>query len=499
MARPGHQVNEDLAPSESELGARNTTCLANLESVEAWCTGEPIERSSPVQERDERTCCSPQQLSTWNKVLWSSQLELHHDVRKGLSLVSICELFLSRREPPVLRVTTLAYELLTRQRFLTALDVDTAIFSGSEARFSEVLRNNHFIRFLKVNISALALHRDICEAIATLANLEEVECFTVCECPVDFCAALAKILRTSTKLRALRIPNLRMSGTAATVFLPALLANSTLDELSFNSSAIGEACPEHRASFAKFLANARTMKKLTARAYSEVKPLSLKWILSGLLLNTTATEVTLEGFVVDADTADIMTCVLAGNRTLRVLDVKALSNYARVSREGSSTTSRQINFGPWLFALLRNETLQALTLPLKIWEPEQWEELFQSLQVKGSPLKLTIKGYCSERLLFEKLCGALQRSGREDQVSFDTTLFMVDRHEMIECKAFSKFHSNPCRDHGQMSRMLRRLASFAHVTTAHLCIWIPDVDEDQIYNMARYISTASALKELHLR
>lgn len=111
MARPGHQVNEYLAPRELELGACNTSCLADLEGVEAWCTGEPIERGSPGQERDERTCYSPQQLSTWNKVLWSSQLELRHDVRKGLSLVSISESFLPRTEPQVLRVTTLVHEL----------------------------------------------------------------------------------------------------------------------------------------------------------------------------------------------------------------------------------------------------------------------------------------------------------------------------------------------------------------------------------------------------
>ncbi|KAH6946268.1 hypothetical protein HPB50_012560 [Hyalomma asiaticum] len=478
MARPGRQVNEYLAPSGSELGACNTSCLAELEGVEARYTA----------------------LSTWNKVLWSSRLELRHDVHKGLSLVSTSESFLSRTEPQVLRVTTLVHELFTTQRFLTALEIDTASFNGSEARFSEALRSNHFIRFLKVSISpsTLALHKYICAAIATLANLQEVECFTACKCPVDFCAALAKILRTSTKLTALRIPNLCMNGTTAIPFLPALLANSTLEQLSFHSSAIAEARPQHRDLFAKFLAGVRTMKKFTARSYSEVRPLSLMWVLIGLLLNTTVTEVALDGFAVDADTTDIMTYVLARNRTLRVLDVKAFLYDALVSRERGPTTSRRTDFGPSLFALLRNETLQAVTLPLGIWRPEQWENLFQSLQAKASPLKLTIEGDCSERFLWQMLWSALQRSGVEDQVSFDTTFYILDRHEMIECKAFSEFHWDPCQDHRRMSRLFRRLPSFAHVTTAHLSIWIPDVDDGQISDIARYISTKSALKELHL-
>ncbi|KAH6920766.1 hypothetical protein HPB50_028244 [Hyalomma asiaticum] len=503
MSIPGRQVNDYIAPIESELGACNTSSLADLEGVEARCTGEPIERGSRGQQRDKRTCCSPQQLSTWNKVLWSSRLELRHDVRKGLSLVSTSESFLPRTEPQFLRVTTLINKLFTTQRFLTALDIDTASFNGSEARFSEALRSNHFIRFLKVTISpsALALHKDICTAIATLANLEEVECFTTCNCPVDFCSALAKILRTSTNLTALRIPNLCMNGTTAIRFLPALFANSTLEELSFHSSAITEARPQHRDLFAKFLAGARTMKKFTARSYNEVRPLSLMCVLNGLLLNTTMTEVTLDGFVIDADTADIITYVLTRNRTLRVLDIKALfsaSHDASMSTERGLTTSRQTDFGPWLFALLRNETLQAVTLPLRIWKPQQWENLFQSLQAKASPLKLTIEGDCTERFMWQTLWGALQRSGIEDQVSFDTIFSILDRHEMIECRAISEFYLYPCRDRGQMSRMFRRLPSFTHVTTAHLSIWIPDEDDGQIADIARYISTTSALKELHL-
>ncbi|XP_049273568.1 uncharacterized protein LOC125759206 [Rhipicephalus sanguineus] len=87
----------------------------------------------------------------------------------------------------------------------------------------------------------------------------------------------------------------------------------------------------------------------------------------------------------------------------------------------------------------------------------------------------------------------------EEQVSFDTTLYILDKHEMIECKAFSKFHSFPYQDdRGEVSRLFRRLPSFTHVTSAHLEIWIPDVDEALSSDIAHYIETTSALKELHL-
>ncbi|KAH8037848.1 hypothetical protein HPB51_018336 [Rhipicephalus microplus] len=86
----------------------------------------------------------------------------------------------------------------------------------------------------------------------------------------------------------------------------------------------------------------------------------------------------------------------------------------------------------------------------------------------------------------------------EKQVSFDTTLYILDKHDMIECKPFSKFHSFPYQDdRGQVSRIFRRLPLFSHVTSAHLEIWIPDVDEALSSYIANYIAKMSALKQLH--
>ncbi|KAH8037845.1 hypothetical protein HPB51_018333 [Rhipicephalus microplus] len=170
-----------------------------------------------------------------------------------------------------------------------------------------------------------------------------------------------------------------------------------------------------------------------------------------------------------------------------------------MSRDGGSTMSCQTDFTAWLPALAGNKTLEAVTLPLKVWEPEQWEDLFSILSARQTPLKLTIKGHCSERYLWQKLCGALRRTGMEEQVSFDSTLYILDKHDMIECKAFSKFHSFPYQDdRGEVSRIFRRLPLFSHVTSAHLEIWIPDVDEALSSDIAHYIAEPSALKELHL-
>ncbi|KAH7943784.1 hypothetical protein HPB52_011616 [Rhipicephalus sanguineus] len=499
MARPGMPVSDKHAPSGSELATPKMCCLDDLEGIQAWCAGEAAKQTSECEDAGKRTYCPPQLVSTWNKLLWGARLELRQTVREGLSLVSFSQPFLQPTNAKVLQATTLVQKLLSTHHCLTALDIDTDSFKGSEARFCDALRGNCFIRFLKMNINTFALHKDIYSAITSLPNLKEVDCPTDCECPVQFSAALAKLLRTSTKLTALRIPKLYMNGTGAVIFLPALVGNSTLEELSFHSSAISEARPEHRGSFAKFLADAKVLKKLAVGAYNEVRQLSLKWVLRGLLRNTVLSEITLEDFIVDADSADIMTDVLGRNRALRVLNILSLTYDAWMSRAGGSTTSCQTDFNAWLPALAVNETLQRVTLPLRIWKPEQWAELFLSLSLSARPFKLIIKGHCSERYLWEKLCGALRRTGMEEQVSFDTTLYILDKHEMLDCKAFSKFHSFPYQDdREEVSRIFRRLPSFTHVTTAHLEICIPDVDETLSSDIAHYIATTSVLKELHL-
>ncbi|KAL1430289.1 hypothetical protein MTO96_015169 [Rhipicephalus appendiculatus] len=155
-----------------------------------------------------------------------------------------------------------------------------------------------------------------------------------------------------------------------------------------------------------------------------------------------------------------MSEVLARNHTLRILDFSVLTYDAWMSRVGGSTVSCQTDFSAWLTALARNQTLEAVTLPLKVWEPEEWEYLFGILSERAKPFKLTIKGHCSERYLWEKLCGALRRTGMEEQ-----------------------------DDRGEVSRIFRRLPSFTHVTSAHLEIWIPDVDEALSSDIAHYIAT----------
>lgn len=157
------------------------------------------------------------------------------------------------------------------------------------------------------------------------------------------------------------------------------------------------------------------------------------------------------------------------------------------------------DFSAWLPALAGNETLEAISLPLNIWDPEQWEFFFESMSAKASPPKLTIYQQCADRKVLEKLSDALQRKGMEEYVFFNGALDVTDKPEMIACKGFSKL--SLCRygdPGGHASRVFRMLPSVAHVTAVDLYIRTECADEKFSSDIAHYIATSSALKELHL-
>ncbi|KAH6942768.1 hypothetical protein HPB50_010087 [Hyalomma asiaticum] len=476
IAAPEYPVNDEFAPSGSELATSTTIRLADLEVVEAGSMGEAVRPSSLREGVGSRACCSPHLVSIWNKLLWDTRLELRYTVRQGLTLASIAAG--SHTKVQTLGATALVHDLLTTHPCLTALDIDTEGLKGYEGRFLDALRGNRSIRFLKITFNTLAFSKDICSTITTLVNLEEVECLKACGCPMPFCAALAKLLQSSTKLRALRIPKLRMSGAEASVFLPALAGNTILEELSFHSSTISEARPEHRALFAKFLAGATALKKLSVSAYYELRKLSLKWVLMGLLRNTALVDVTLDDFVVDADSGDIMAEILTRNRALRVLNVSVVTYDAWMTRLGDTGSDH-----------VARENLGIRTVGGPFFEP----------LCKNEALEDGAKGRVQRSYLLGKTvrCTPTLRDGGARL--FDTNLNISVKEEILECKGFSEFSAFVYRDEqGRVSRILRRLPSLTHLTTAHLEIFKPYADEALSADIALYIATTSALKELHL-
>lgn len=314
MAEPEHPANDEAAPAASGTALSNIGCIAAQEGAETWRVSEGAYQTSQREQGDENTGCSAHQVSAWNRTLFDALLEVRLNGLKGMSLVSLPAI--SGTKVDVLGAMRLAHVLLSTYDFITALDVNTDTLKGFETCFCDALRRNHSVRFLKISMGDFASDTDIGSVICSIANLKELECLTYCVCPVQFWTALAKLLRTSDKLRALRIPSLRVVDTDCGVVLTALAANCSLEELSVHSSVVIDILQKQHDIFARFLASSNTLKKLSVLDSYQNRQVPLAPMLRGLMRNAFLTELSLDNFVVDAKTADIMAEVLVRNHCM---------------------------------------------------------------------------------------------------------------------------------------------------------------------------------------
>lgn len=466
-----------------------------------WCTGTTTSYPLSCTATERAGCHITAHLSKLNEFLWNARLELCSLPGKFLghfALVSIDEPSLPEPKRNQIRpAATLAHRLLKAHPCVAALNISTDSFKGSEALLRDALQDNLSIRSFKIHFSGYVRRKDFCSAIPSLTNLEELECSSASECPIAFCTALTEVLRKATSLRALRLPEVLIKGSGANDVLAALTTNGSLEELWIHGSVIGEASREYRSIFSKYIAASRSLTKLCVGSCNVGRQSSLKWILQGLLENRTVTDASITDFLIDPESAALMSKVLARNNVLRRLNITILALDAWTGRQRDVASTA--DYSSWLQALAENRTLEAVTLPLRICEPDSWAFLFTSLSAKNSRMKLTVSGQCSERYLWEKVCEALAGSGAEENVVFDTCVYVLQNSEIIRCRAFSQFYAFPCRDTwGEVYRTLILLPSLAHITSAHLEIWLPDVDQTLSKAIARYIQTTATLTKLHL-
>ncbi|XP_077522523.1 uncharacterized protein LOC144133354 [Amblyomma americanum] len=455
----------------------------------------------PLCTGTERAGCKiTAHLSKLNAFFWNARLELRKlcGTPAKLALVSIDEQGLPLPNRKQIRQgAALAHRLLKTHPCLAALDINTSSFKGSETLLRDALEDNASIKSFKIHFSGLVRREDFCSAIPSLMNLEHLEGSTAEDCPVALSSAITEALQRAASLRILRVPNLRMKGSNANEFFAALTASCCLEELSLHASMISEASLAYRAEFSRYVAATRTLTKLSVDSHNELRQNTMKWILEGLLENRTVTEVSLTDFVIDPESAAVMTEVLARNSILRRLNITtaALGAWERLQVDVASTA----DCSPWLHALAENGTLEAIALPLASFEPESWQLLFRALSTKNSLMTLTISGLRSQRYLWEKASEALISSGAEDNVSFETTINVVQNRESLRCRGFSQIYAFAYRDTWvEVDRTLVQISSLTHITSAHLEIWLPGVDKTMCMAIAHYISATASLRKLQI-
>ncbi|KAL1421557.1 hypothetical protein MTO96_022996 [Rhipicephalus appendiculatus] len=146
----------------------------------------------------------------------------------------------------------------------------------------------------------------------------------------------------------------------------------------------------------------------------------------------------------------------------------------------------------WIPALIENETLEELRIPLTIFQPPQWALLFRALPTKEN-LKVHIENsvYTHQHLSF--VCAELKSGGLEEKVSIGCYDFEHEIEPLL-CKAFAEV--NFSQPNERTVAALRLLPSCEHITSVTISIHRDNVAVSSAF--AEFLESTTALRKLHL-
>lgn len=457
--------------------------------------GAKLDLRSACTATEDQACCIVRHLSAWNELLWEVRLELRQlsGTRGRLAVASVeGARFLNPADAQAQKIASLVYWLLKTHRCVEAVDIRLCSLRAHDNLVVEAIQGNCVVRTLKLGFSFRSgrTHKVFGTAVASLGNLQELECNTVGQCSAEFSTALCALLRSNTSLSVLRIPELEMKKEEAQTLLTGLAANVTLKELSLHESAISEASASHRCTFATKLSNGAVLNTLCVRGFAQMRRDVFRWVLDCLQKSKTITKVTLPNVVVNEDTGPIITQIFTRNAVLRSFNMTGI-------RSGHNVQPEPL-FDPWHQALLNNQTLEEFTLPFNVWSPEQWTHFLSILSTKVSIRKITIELSLQDFQHLPEVYETLARGGAGEKVFFRSwvaccVLDSLVWKECSQCYAWLRSSTQPI-----FRRILQQLPLFAHVTSVHIDIWMPLLDEETSSIISTCIEKSQSLRKLHL-
>ncbi|XP_072146136.1 uncharacterized protein [Dermacentor andersoni] len=471
--------------------------LADIEGIKGFFSGHAVDHASPCTATEDRACHIVRHLTVWNEVLSQAKLELRETprTRSGLTVASIdCPYMRDHSLDTLHRVATLLHCLVKKHHCVTHVDVTMGRLNVYDELLCDALRGNQFVESLKLRDSfsrGLGPHSNFCAVVPTLPNLKHFECTSDAECRRCFLDALTSLLLTTRSLTSLHVPNVIMKFRAAKAFLTAIMACSTLRELSINFVFEFYAEEEICATFAEYLKSSTALTMLTfVGAY--LHSTSMQLILRGLEKNRTITRLDFREALVSEECGEAVANIFARNTTLRSIHITA-------SRQRGAFI-----WDVWLTSITENETLQELTLPFKIWRPQTWALFFRALSTKHSLKHVIIDGVATNAIALQQVCEALRESGAEEKVVFGPELgacfYRHDLH-LLRYHCFRDVIASQADDGADappLGSLLHQLCSLNHVTSLTVIIDPGTYREDLSSALADYVGTTTTLKKLRL-
>ncbi|XP_070380012.1 uncharacterized protein [Dermacentor albipictus] len=479
--------------------------LADIEGIRGFFSGEAIDHASPCTATEDRACHIVGHLTAWNEVLSQAKLELRESprTRSGLTVASIdCPYMRDHSLDTLHRVATLLHCVVKKHHCVTHLDVTMGRLTLYDELLCDALRGNQSVETLKLRDSfsgGLGPYSNFCAVIPTVPNLKYFECTSDAECRRSFLDALTSLLLTRS-LESLHIPNLNMSLRAAKALLTAIMACSTLKELSLNFNVVTYAQEEISATFAEYLKSSTALTTLNFVGRGYVYSTSMQLILRGLEKNRTVTRLDFRTAFVSRQCVESVANIFARNRTLRSVHISA----GRPDPYNIHQQRSTVTWDGWLTSLTENETLEELTLPFNIWKPLKWALFFRALSTKQNLKHVIIDGVATDAIALQQVCEALRESGAEEKVVFGPELGASCYRHYLHFLRYHCFRTVvACQaDHGTdappLGRLLHQLCSLNHVTSLTVTIDPGTYREDLSSALADYVGTTTTLKILRL-
>lgn len=476
--------------------------LAHLRGAYGTLTGSRIVYTAPCSGCNDRPCWLFEDLSVWNEFLCRASLQLR-EIAGRQSCLLLGQVNVSCLPPPALEdmrhAAAIVHYLLTAHYCVAAIDCNTGSLGTYEYLFFDALRRSKFVRSIKLHLAA-SCDRDniLCAAISCVDQLKELECSAGKEYPPLLQSALSSFLGKTRSLTALRFPELRMRTEHAEEFIRALGQNITVRELSLHASIISNASVAYRAQFAEYLKNTKTVRALTLVAHNKVEQAALKWALAGLQTNKSISSVSFVGFVAIRRNVQAVSKIFERDGCLRSFAVSA-PDHMLTSIAELEASQANLNYDCWRLALSKNQTLEELALPMRIWELRQWRQFFGALSSRQNLRSVSIEVNSDKHHLFPDVLRALRESGVGQKVSFKSDLG-DDDFDLIRVIGAIDVPVEPKYDRSvSYWRMVRQLTIHNHIEWLDLYLHPFALSEDMFRSIANGIQVASTLRRLHLR
>ncbi|KAH6922291.1 hypothetical protein HPB50_012186 [Hyalomma asiaticum] len=437
---------------------------------------------------DNQTCQIAQELSTINKLLFSSMVQLQElpDTSGQLHLADISSTVSKLENLDSLqlpRYPELIDWLLRTHRCISSASVTVSFDDDTCLRTLDAIGHSLGVEKLKLNCDIAETLNCAYAVIPSLTKIKKLDCTGMWRfadrISEDFISALSELLISSSYLETLRFCDFRLDSRLADTFIASLRHSSTLKELDLRSSSLE--CDSDPVDLIEYLSTTTLLKVLAVDMTNEFVQMA---VLLGLSKNRSIEKLTIGKFIVNNAGTVLMAYVISSNRVVRNLTISS-----------TGWTNIPSICDRWILPLIENDTLEEVSFPSEILCSFQWELFFRALPKKQNLKKFRIGTTLDQRQLPGPLYESLKSRDFEEKVFIGCYCISQD-FNFLHCKSFSEVWFDYLSPDNITTAALRIMPNCHHLTSMDIAIHRSDVTLP--FALAEFLESTKALRKLHL-